>query len=411
MSSRGPRTGLVGAVALLSVVAGPRCALRVGSGGPPAEVSDPPSACSLSGAVRKLSFGAGSTAFAFVWDIDHYVVAYVDPKRGAGDIYVAKVGRDGSPIDSPVAVESTAAASDLPSLVKTANGFLVVWQEGTAGSAVFAHALGPDATPVGSGVTVAATQSTQSRPVLSRAPGGRIAVTWMDSVEGKGGVQMALVDPKSLTLTGPQRIAADDVDGWPWVAGDDDVLAMAWSDQPGAAYDVRFARIDPQDLSVSQPVSLRGAAAGDGRLPRLIRTSFGFMSAWEDMRTSDNEIYMALVDSQGKKIGGGLVEEANTGDANWPNIAWTGAAAGVVYYQFRTGRPQIFMSFVDRSGARVAGLHDVRVSDATTGWSKYPDVLWTGSAFGVMYVDTRDGAPALWLQSVTCISVADAGTE
>ncbi len=411
MSFRGRPSGLVGAVALVWALAGSGCALRVGSGGPPEAESDPPSACSPSGAVTKLAFGAGSEAFAFVWDVDHYVVAYVDPQHGAGDIYVAKVARDGSAIGSPVAVESTAAASDLPSLVQTADGFLVVWQEGSAGTAVFAHALGPDATPVGSGVTVAATQSTQSRPVLSKAPGGQVAVSWMDSFEGKGGVQVALVDPKSLALKGPQRVAADDVDGWPWVAGDDDVLAMAWSDQPSNAYDVRFARVDPQTLSVSAPVSLRGAAAGNGVLPRLIRTSFGFMSAWEDMRTSDNEIYMSLVDPQGQRIGGGLVEEANTGDANWPNIAWTGSAAGVVYYQFRTGRPQIFMSFVDKTGKRVAGLHDVRVSDAATGWSKYPDVLWTGSQFGVMYVDTRDGAPALWLQSVTCISVADSGAD
>jgi hypothetical protein len=236
-------------------------------------------------------------------------------------------------------------------------------------------------------------------------------VSWMDSVDGKGGVQVALVDPKSLALTGPQRVAADDVDGWPWVAGDDDVLAMAWSDQPGAAYDVRFARLDPVSLSVSHEVSVRGAAPGDGRLPRLIRTTFGFMSTWEDMRTSDNEIYVALVDPLGKRIGGGLVEEPNTGDANWPNMAWTGSAAGIVYYQFRTGRPQIFMSFVDKTGTRVAGLHDVRVSDAASGWSKYPDVLWTGSDFGVMFVDTRDGAPGLWLQAVTCISVADGGAD
>jgi hypothetical protein len=127
------------------------------------------------------------------------------------------------------------------------------------------------------------------------------------------------------------------------------------------------------------------------------------------MRSGDNEIQMALVDPQGHKIGGGLVEEPDSGDANWPNMAWTGTSAGIVYYQFRTGRPQIFMSFVDATGARVGGLHDVQVSDGTSGWSKYPDVAWTGRQFGVMYVDTRDGTPDLWLQSVACVLVADAG--
>jgi hypothetical protein len=405
---RGASAGLVAAAVLLPGGAGPGCAVRVGPGGPTVE-SQPISACALSGTVKKLPFAVGSEAFAFEWDTDHYVVVYVDPSAGSGDIDVAKLGPDGTLLGAPVAVQPTAAKSDLPNLLKTDSGFLVAWQEGSAGTAVLAHALDPDATPTGSGVTIAVTQSTQSRPVLARAPGGQVAVAWMDTFEGQGGVQVALVDPTSLAVTPPLRLAEQDNDGWPWVAGDDQTLGMAWSDAPSGSYDVRFAMIDTKNLSASPPISLRGAAPSSGLLPRLIRTSFGFLSAWEDMRSGDNEIQMALVDTRGHKIGGGLVEEPDSGDANWPNMAWTGTSAGVVYYQFRTGRPQIFMSFVDATGARVGGLHDVQVSDGASGWSKYPDVAWTGQEFGVMYVDTRDGAPDLWLQSVACLRVTDGG--
>jgi hypothetical protein len=413
MSFRGGCAGLFGLA--VAIHAGTSCAVRVGSGGPTVE-AQPISACATSGPVTKLPFAVGSEAFAIQWVTDHYVVAYVDPTKGSGDIDIARLGPDGKLLGSPVPVQPTPATSDLPNLVTIDDGFLVAWQEGSAGTAVLVHALGPDGTPRGSGVTVAATQSNQSRPVLARAPGGKVAVSWMDTFEGKGGVQVALIDPTSMTVSTPLRVAENDTDGWPWVAGDDQALGMAWSDAPSGSYDVRFALIDAQSLSASQPVSLRGVAPHDGLLPRLIQTTTGFLSAWEDMRAGDNEIQMALVDRQGQKVGGGLVEEPNSGDANWPNMAWTGAAAGIVYYQFRTGRPQIFMSFVDGTGTRVGGLHDVQVSDAATGWSKYPDVVWTGKAFGVMYVDTRDGAPDLWLQSVACTyappdaGAVDAGT-
>src|SRR6185312_1297061 len=110
-----------------------------------------------------------------------------------------------------------------------------------------------DATPTGSGATVASTQSDQSRPVLARAPGGKVAVTWEDSVTGQGAVQIAMLDPKTLEVTGPTRVAASDVDGWPWVAGDDQVLALAWSDKASASYDVKFARIDPVALTPATP--------------------------------------------------------------------------------------------------------------------------------------------------------------
>jgi hypothetical protein len=411
MSFRGGCAGLFGV--LVAVGAAASCAVRVGSGGPTVD-SLPISACALSGPVTKLPFAVGSEAFAFQWVTDHYVVAYVDPTKGSGDINVARLGPDGALLGPPVSVQPTAAKSDLPNLLRTDDGFLVAWQEGTAGTAVLAHALGPDGTPRGSGVTVAATQSDQSRPVLAHGPGGQVAVSWMDSLQGKGGVQVALIDPSSLSVTAPMRVAESDNDGWPWIAGDDQALGLAWSDAPSGSYDVRFALVDAASMSTSAPISLRGSAPHDGLLPRLVRTSFGFLAAWEDMRSGDNQIEMALVDAQGKKIGGGLVEEPDSGDANWPNMAWTGSAAGIVYYQFRTGRPQIFMSFVDSTGARVGGLHDVQVSEAASGWSRYPDVVWTGKAFGVMYVDTRDGAPDLWLQSVACTSVPvpvpDAGT-
>ena len=408
MSAREARVGLACASVLVAVGAGPSCSVRVGSGGPKVQ-AQPISACALAGPVTKLPFAVGSEAFALAWDTDHYVVAYVDPATGDGDIDVARLGVDGTLLGPPLAVQPTAATSDLPDLIETDDGFLVVWQEGSAGTAVFAHALDRDAAPRGTGVTIAATQSNQSRPVLAHAPGGQIAVSWMDTFEGRAGVQVALIDPATLAVTGPLRVAEEDTDGWPSVAGDDQALGMAWSDEPADSYDVRFARIDTATLSASPPVSLRGAAPNSGLLPRLIRTSFGFLAAWEDMRSADNEIQMALVDQEGHKIGGGLVEEPDTGDANWPNMAWTGASAGVVYYQYRTGRPQIFMSFVDATGARVGGLHDLQVSDGAAGWSKYPDVVWTGARFGVMYVDTRDGAPDLWLQSVACAPATDAG--
>jgi hypothetical protein len=385
------------------------CALRVGSGKhPPDESTDTvtlPSACAHVGAETKLPFGKGAEAFALAWDGQNYVIAYADPSTGNGDIYVAKVAADGSAVGSPVIVESTPAQSDLPTLVRVQTGYVVVWQEGSAGKAVYAHRLDAGGAPTGTGATIAAVQSDQPRPVVAQAPAGQVAVAWMDNFEGKPGVEAALVDPSSLHVGPSTRIAASDADGWPWVAGDTDLLGIAWSDKASGPYDVKFTHLDAQLGSAAVPTFLRGAREGEGDclLPRLRRTTFGFMAAWEDTGTGDeNQIYMALMGPGGVRFAGGLVEEPDSGDANWPNIAWTGAAAGIVYYQWRTGRPQIFISFVDGKGARVAGLHDLQVSAGSGGWSKFPDVVWTGHEFGVVYVDTRDGPSGLWLQRVSC---------
>ena len=62
---------------------------------------------------------------------------------------------------------------------------------------------------------------------------------------------------------------------------------------------------------------------------------------------------------------------------------------------------RIFLTLFDAEGVRIPGSADVRVSNGGSGSSRYPWVVWTGSELGVMYVDTRDGAPALWFQRIS----------
>jgi len=389
------------APALLAVAAGSDgCALRLGSQGASGII---PSLCKLAGGERKLAFGAGATSFAFDWDRDHYVVVYGDPSTGGGDVFVAKMSSDGQLLGSPVDVEPTPATSDLPALLHTSEGWLVAWEEGTAGKSVYVHALDANAAPTGSGASVAATQSIQARPVLASAPGGHVAVAWMDADGDAGGAEVALVDPHSLATMQQQRLDPSAADGWPWVAGDDHSLGLAWCDGDGTNYDVKYETLDPTSLAASHVQSLRGKARKGGMLPRMISTGHGFLAVWEDTRNPEyNQIFAAAVTDGGTRSPGGLVEQPNTGDANWPGLAWAGNAAAVVYYQWRDSRPQIFLTLTDAQGARIPGSADLRVSNGGSGSSRYPWVVWTGSELGVMYVDTRDGAPALWFQRISC---------
>jgi hypothetical protein len=227
----------------------------------------------------------------------------------------------------------------------------------------------------------------------------------MDQIEGQPAVEIAFAD-ESSKVTGPVRVAQNSGGaGWPWVAGDDQGVAMIWSDKRTGAFDIRFADLDAQALALQNEGALRDDAKTDALLGRMIKTGFGYLAAWEDMRGDDNQIWMALTDGGGKMIYTGLVEEPNTGDANWPNMAWTGGAVAIVYYQWRSDNPQIFMSFIDATGKRVAGLHDLQVSSNPKGsMARFPDVVWNGTDLGVAWIDTREGSPQLYFARVTCKS-------
>jgi hypothetical protein len=379
-----------------------------GDGGPTSSVdgagdAGPPSTCARNGAEVKIATGASTDSFAVVWDTDHYVIVYSDPSQGEGDIYSILVNPDGSVRGPAVAVDPTPAASVLPMLIATSTGYLVAWEEGTAGQAVFVHALDKNGQPTGSGVTVASTSALEARPALSVAPGGFV-ITWMDNVLGTPAVEVAMLDA-SLRVMGSQRIdTGADGASFPWVAGDGQGAALAWSDQRGQESDIRFADINSA-MALQNEGPLRSGVAGAAVLPRMIRaTGVGYLAAWEDMRASDNQIFMALTDPSGAQIANGLVEEPDSGDANWPNMAWMGSDAAVVFYQFRDSSPQIFLSLINASGKRV-DAHDLQVSSGPAGsWARFPDVQFTGSELGVVWVDTRDGQPELYFARVACAS-------
>jgi hypothetical protein len=63
------------------------------------------------------------------------------------------------------------------------------------------------------------------------------------------------------------------------------------------------------------------------------------------------------------------------------------------------------LTFVDSTGARVGGAADARISNGSTVDDvspRFPDVQWTGSAFGVVWAGNHDGAAQLYYNRVVC---------
>lgn len=367
-----------------------------------------PSLCERASVDQRVSY-TGVDSFSFLWTGSHYEVVYADLIDH--DIFVVHLSPAGTMLDAPILVEATAGLSRLPTIAQTPTGFVVAWQDLDAQSTVRVHALDLAGRPVGSGRVVALSRGEQSRPVLASSPNG-VAISWMDQAQASAGLIDAVGDSTVYVgLLGPDLVLRTDVPvrqispsaktGYPWLAGDQERLGLLWSEEGSSHTDTFFSSLDgalssPVPNNVRDPDVINAALLG-----RLLLTDFGFLAAWEDHRTGAEEIYMSLLDPLGRRYAGGLIEEPNTGSANWPHLAWTGSAAGVVYYQFRSGRPQIFMTFIDRTGTRIGGGADTQISN-TAVWARFPDVVWNGSEFAIMWVDFRDGRTELYFNRALC---------
>jgi len=378
-----------------------------GDGGVGADGGSPqlPSACARIGGEVRVTQGVDVVTFALAWDKDHYVLVYADTSAGSPGIYGVRLDENGQALAGAVAIAQTHAPARLPTIALMPNGgYFVAWEEGENAKVVHARMVAPDLHPTSNDSVLATTASEQARPI-ARATSNGVALAWMDQVGASEAVNVAVVDT-AMKMTGPKRVAMNDSAGYPWLAGDASGLALLWSDKRGGPYDIHFSPLD-MSLTATADVTVRTGPAGDALLGRMVKTSFGWLAAWEDQTLADKtHVYMSLLGPDGSKISDGLVEE-DDGNANWPNIAWNGSAAAIVYYEWRTGEhvPQIYMTFVDGTGKRVGGLHDLRVSTGPgTSQAKLPDVVWTGKDFGVVWTDTRDGGQTLYFARVACQS-------
>ncbi|HEU4406309.1 MAG TPA: hypothetical protein VFS43_13675, partial [Polyangiaceae bacterium] len=374
-----------------------------GTNSPPPDDSRlyPPSACQVEGPEVRVTQGGDIFTMSLVWAADHYLLSYIDRAVGSGDIFVQRLAADGTPEGAPAAVVSTPTASKSPRMSRLGSGdYLLTWEEGAAPAVISAMLLDANGAPKGPPTDIAASPSEEARPVVTTGPDGLI-LAWMEGEYPGSQAYVAKFDASGAFLPASKKSLGPGT-GFPHVAAGPGGVGIVFSKStPEEVATVEFGLLDAS-LSVTAQQSLR-APEGDARLARLYPRGSSFLAAWEDFRAGDEQVFMSIVDPAGSRSPDVLVENPGTGSANWPSVASKddGSASAIVYYQFRQRRPQIFLAFIDPTGTKVGG--DLQVSNTPLEASaKYPEIQWSGSNFGVTWIDTRDGAAQAYFASVVC---------
>ena len=122
---------------------------------------------------------------------DGYAVGWYDTRDDNTEIYVARLGANGARIGDNVRVTEDAHPSVLPSLVRTANGFGVAWQDRRAGNhEIWYRHLDALAMPVAQPVRISNDPASSFGPTLAW-DGASLAVAWYDLRHGEGEIYVA----------------------------------------------------------------------------------------------------------------------------------------------------------------------------------------------------------------------------
>jgi len=152
-----------------------------------------------------------------------------------------------------------------------------------------------------------------------------------------------------------------------------------WGDYGSVPY---LSRLDSAGGKVGTDVRLDGIVAGHVSVVWL-GSEYGI--AWEQQDSETSDVLFARLDADGNRIGTEVVIAADT--AHHPALVWTGSEFGVVWTDSRDGDYEIYFARLDASGAKIGS--DEQVSDGPRP-AFNPTVAWTGSDYGVAWVDARD---------------------
>ncbi len=146
---------------------------------------------------------------------------------------------------------------------------------------------------------------------------------------------------------------------------------------------------DPPEPIGSEQVISSTAGFSPGSWPRTAWNGSGFASVWSGHPSGGNDaVFFALGDASGARVSAEIPVSSSSGIAKDPALAFTGSAYGVVWADSRDGELEIYFSRIGASGEKQ--LADVPLSrdEEISAW---PDIAWDGRQFGVVWSGEQGG--------------------
>lgn len=219
--------------------------------------------------------------------------------------------------------------------------------------------------------------------------GSRLALTWQGSFLNDMEIGYLETDSAGQNLLTDRYIVYKGDSAEPVLAWTGSYFCLAWANyetntQP--PYHIFLGRI-VETITFTNKVTVAGT---NNRCPSLVWNGNGFGLAWQDDRLGTNHIYFNRVSAdRSTTIHSPAVQvDSSTGDALCPSLVWTGSQYGVAWHDSRHGDAEIYFSRINDAGEKQGG--DLRIS-SSEGLSWDPDLVWTGSEFGVAWGDGRNG--------------------
>jgi hypothetical protein len=332
------------------------------------------------------------------WTGTEFVIAWIDQRDGNEEVYLARLDETGAKIGADIRVTVDGSRSRNPAIAGTGSGFAIAWADDRDGnSEIYLARFADDASRIGGDIRVTDAAESSSHPSVAWT-GNTYALSWQDLRDGDLEIYAARLSASGIKLGSDVRIMdAPGLSLGPSVVWSGRELLIAWRDESaGGGSQLFFAQVDAAGNEIGQETQITTQAML--MLSQSIAwTGAETLALWDDNRNGNFDIYGARIDSSGNKIGDDIRITTDGAGGIEPSLAWNGSEAGMTWQSERGDEESIYMTRLTAQGEPIGS--EMRISNAL-GTSKCADIVWTGSQYGIAWLNDQLGIETIYFARV-----------
>lgn len=186
---------------------------------------------------------------------------------------------------------------------------------------------------------------------------------------------------------------------YPAIAWTGAEYGIVWLDDRDGDWDVFFARLGREGELLSNIVQITNTA-GTPAWPSLQWTGSNYGVCWHEDLDEDADAFFARLSASGELLGEIVPLKEGPGDDYWPSIAWTGEMFGMLWNK----EEEVYFTLLSSDGEVIS--EEEQISFTPRDVSSSPQLTWTGSEFGGVWVDWDGGAYQVYFQRISAAGVA-----
>ncbi|HOT20013.1 MAG TPA: hypothetical protein PLX22_08695, partial [Spirochaetota bacterium] len=286
-----------------------------------------------------------------IWDNNNYAVVYEVNYSGFSQILFSKLELDGTKIISDNAISDGNSIAWYPHIIFNEDRYLITWYDSkNSNFEIYLKIIGINGNIIIDSTRLSNSTTASRRPVIAWN-GNDLGIVWEENINPNSTLNYLSINRLGQIIYESTITSISGVSAFTSIAYDNYSYALVWSDMRNGNAEIYFTKINSQGLKILDDIRIT-VATGDSIFPSLVYNGQNFAISWQDNRSGNNEIYFALINSEGLKLTNDINISNTLGVSQNPYLLWNGYEYALAWDDIIDNNREIFFTKINPDGSK-----------------------------------------------------------